>query len=432
MIDLLEQLIGRGCDRQEARVELRCCSRTWAAVAVLGMLVSGGCATIPVGSLTAIDSVEAIETVGAQAKTGTVRIESTSAAVGSPISAIQPVHLPAMVRQQAVEPAGPGGPDPAVVAAFPDEFVIDGGDRGDPVHYQTFLRYGVETEDTIAEYTDDEGEAHILPSNRVAIYAPRFATVRTVQLPVEGFGIERMASAHRLSREVRLTKRDTLKQHSQQAGAVDARVRSRASGLLSELQTARVSRLLSTGEHVKLINVFGDTGRMIAGRMEQGDVARMAKSMANAAAWAGDESPRATASTATGQSIQSTPWVGAYTGVEINHKRIGQLKILKLADRETARSDDVVRFTLRFDNVGERPLTAVRIVDNLSPRLEYVEDSATLGFSDETEETPAAEARGGRITVDDNEQGSVVLVFELDEPLPGGVGGVITFQARVR
>ena len=37
-----------------------------------------------------------------------------------------------------------------------------------------------------------------------------------------------------------------------------------------------------------------------------------------------------------------------------------------------------------------------------------------------------------RITVDDNEQGSQVLVFELDEPLPGGVGGVITFQARVR
>jgi uncharacterized repeat protein (TIGR01451 family) len=124
--------------------------------------------------------------------------------------------------------------------------------------------------------------------------------------------------------------------------------------------------------------------------------------------------------------------VGAYTGVETKHKRIGQLKLLKLGDHETARSDDVIRFTLRFDNVGQRPLTAVRIIDNLSPRLEYVEDSATLGFSDETEETPAAEARGGRITVDDNEQGSVVLVFELDEPLPGGVGGVITFQARVR
>ena len=92
----------------------------------------------------------------------------------------------------------------------------------------------------------------------------------------------------------------------------------------------------------------------------------------------------------------------------------------------------MIRFTLRFDNVGERPLTQVRIIDNLSPRLEYIKDSATLGFTDEDEKTPAAEARGGRITVDDNEQGSEVLVFELDEPLPGGVGGVITFQARVR
>ena len=133
-----------------------------------------------------------------------------------------------MPRQKQVEADGPGGPDPMVVEQFPDEFVIDGGDRGDPVHYQSFLRYGVETEDTIAEYTDDEGASHVLPSNRVAVYAPRFAAVRTVQLPVEGFGVERMASAHRLAREVRLTTREGVRQHNQQTGAVDARVRSRA------------------------------------------------------------------------------------------------------------------------------------------------------------------------------------------------------------
>tara|TARA_Y100000588_G_scaffold390577_2_gene496452 strand:- start:181 stop:810 length:630 start_codon:yes stop_codon:yes gene_type:complete len=209
-------------------------------------------------------------------------------------------------------------------------------------------------------------------------------------------------------------------------------MRSRASGLLGETRTAGMSRLLRSGEHVKLLNVFEETGGLVAGRMDQADNARLARSLENAAAWAGDESPRATASTAAGQSIQSTPWVGSYTGLEIEHKKIGQLKIVKLADRDTARSDDVITFTLRFDNVGERPLTKVRVVDNLSPRLDYIDDSATLGFSDETEKTPPEEARGGRITVDDNEQGSQVLVFELDEPLPGGVGGVITFQARVR
>ena len=375
-------------------------------------------------------SIQPVEQAVAVTDSGTIRLTGFPRV---PESKIQPVvHLPAMPRQKQVEADGPGGPDPLVVEQFPDEFVIDGGDRGDPVHYQSFLRYGVETEDTIAEYTDDEGASHVLPSNRVAIYAPRFAAIRTVQLPIEGFGVERMASAHRLTREVRLTTREGSRHHRQQLGAVDARMRSRASGLLGETRTAGMSRLLRSGEHVKLLNVFEETGGLVAGRMDQADNARLARSLENAAAWAGDEAPRATASTAAGQSIQSTPWVGSYTGLEIEHKKIGQLKIVKLADRDTARSDDVITFTLRFDNVGERPLTKVRVVDNLSPRLDYIDDSATLGFSDETEKTPPEEARGGRITVDDNEQGSQVLVFELDEPLPGGVGGVITFQARVR
>ncbi len=401
---------------------------------LLGMLcvvLSAGCASVPLSSLPpAVEEAGSAGEITSASGTATLRFAAVSAVAVAP--RIQPVHLPAMPRQQQVDPAGPGGPDPAVVDEFPDEFVIDGGDRGNPVHYQSHLRYGVETEDTIAEYTDDEGTSHILPSNRVAIYAPRFAAVRMVQLPVEGFGIERMAASHRLLREVRLTIREGPHLHKQQAGAVGARVRSRASGLLAEARTAGVSRLLRTGEHVKLINVFGDTGDLVAGRMDQAGVARLARSLENAAAWAGDEAPRATASTATGQSIQSTPWVNSFTGVEVKHKEIGELKLVKLADRDTALSDDVVLFTLRFDNVGERPLTQVRIIDNLSPRLEYIKDSATLGFTDEDEKTPAAEARGGRITVDDNEQGSEVLVFELDEPLPGGVGGVITFQARVR
>ena len=400
-------------------------------LSILVPLVACGCASVPFNTQSpAVEETVSAGEFSTGSGTGTVRIAATSVAAAA--ARIRPVHLPAMPRQQQVDPAGPGGPDPAVVEEFPDEFVIDGGDRGNPVHYQSYLRYGVETEDTIAEYTDDEGNNHILPSNRVALYAPRFAAVRTVQLPVAGFGIERMAASHRLSREIRVTTRESPQQHKQQEGAVGARVRSRASGLLVDAGSAGVSRLLHSGEHVKLINVFGDTGDLVAGRMDHADMARLARSLENAAAWAGDESPRATASTAAGQSVQSTPWVNSYSGVEVKHKEIGELKIVKLADRDSARSDDVVMFTLRFDNVGERPLSQVRIIDNLSPRLDYIEDSATLGFTDEDEKTPADKARGGRITVDDNEQGSMVLVFELDEPLPGGVGGVITFKARVR
>ena len=325
-----------------------------------------------------------------------------------------------------------GAIEEARVDQHPDEYVIDGGDRGNPIHYDSFLRYGVETEDTIAEFTDDTGKSHVLPTNRVAIYAPRFGVVRSVRLPIASFGVERMASSHRLVRESRYTQKVATRQHRQKEAVASSRVRSRASGLFGESITAGVSRSLRTREHVKLYNLFQETNRLIAGQMDQKDQARLAKTIDNVAAWATDLQPVVTATTAAGQSIQSTPWVAAITGVEVDQKEIGQLKILKLADRRSASSGDIVTFTLRFDNIGERPLHDVRIIDNLSPRLDYVPDSATLGFSDEDEKTPPEKARSGRITDEDNDEGSQVLVFELDEPLPGGVGGVITFQARVR
>jgi len=61
----------------------------------------------------------------------------------------------------------------------------------------------------------------------------------------------------------------------------------------------------------------------------------------------------------------------------------------------------------------------VVIVDNLTPRLEYVDDSATCDLN-------------GHLVTEDNGEGSLVLKWELDEPLAGRTGGVVTFQARVR
>jgi uncharacterized repeat protein (TIGR01451 family) len=78
-----------------------------------------------------------------------------------------------------------------------------------------------------------------------------------------------------------------------------------------------------------------------------------------------------------------------------------------------------VTFAIRYENKGEREVTDVRIIDNLTPRLEYIEDSAT---SD----------RDGEINIQDNGEGSLVLTFTLDAPLKEKTRGVITFQCRVR
>ncbi len=67
-------------------------------------------------------------------------------------------------------------------------------------------------------------------------------------------------------------------------------------------------------------------------------------------------------------------------------------------------------FTIRYDNVGDRSLTDVTITDNLTPRLEYVED--------------LRHQRPGR-TLDtvDNGEGSKILKWAFDKPLEGRTGG---------
>jgi len=106
-------------------------------------------------------------------------------------------------------------------------------------------------------------------------------------------------------------------------------------------------------------------------------------------------------------------------GLEEEELPDGELRIVKLADKKIAQPGDVITFTIRYDNLGGRPLHHIRIIDNLTPRLVYIDQSAD---SD----------RDGRLVVEDNEEGSLVLKFEIAEPLPGKTGGVVTFKARVR
>ena len=91
----------------------------------------------------------------------------------------------------------------------------------------------------------------------------------------------------------------------------------------------------------------------------------------------------------------------------------------KSADKRDAVTGDIITFTIRFRNTGERPLYNVQLIDNLTPRLEFIEGTAT---SD----------RNGRLVVEDNQEGSLILKWELSEEIEGNSGGTVTFQARVR
>src|SRR5690606_25901426 len=94
-----------------------------------------------------------------------------------------------------------------------DEYLCDGGDHAEPAHFggDGGLR-GIDPRDAVIQ-VDDNRRQRILPTNRVCIYAPRFAMVRTsvgpnedvvVQSPIRSTTVERhvMAEVRQESRRI--------------------------------------------------------------------------------------------------------------------------------------------------------------------------------------------------------------------------------------
>lgn len=104
------------------------------------------------------------------------------------------------------------------------------------------------------------------------------------------------------------------------------------------------------------------------------------------------------------------------------YERFGKpcLRICKIADKSEAQVGEIVTFTLRFDNVGEQKIGNVTIIDHLMPRLEYIDGSQECSHT--------AEFR----TQQQLPNETLVLRWEIADPLILNEGGIIRFQARVR
>lgn len=302
---------------------------------------------------------------------------------------------------------------------FPDEYLVDGGDREHPVHYQGPYRDGLETEDTVGEYIDHTGKPHVKATNRVAIYAPRFASVRAVTTPSGDTSIGRLAGMHESTRDSGVSNRVGPLRYTDSQRLGDVRVRSRASGVINREVQSGATNVARLNSHTKLLNLSQDFSYFLRGEMLQSNEARLAAGIEAAVAWTRNQNPVLIAQLDSLHEVTAKFRLAEIVGVEDPRKEPGRLEIVKVANRSTAKPGDVVTFAIRYENKGEREVTDVRIVDNLTPRLEYIEDSAT---SDQP----------GDIVLQDNEEGSLVLTFKLDGPLKEKTSGVVTFQCRVR
>ena len=325
-------------------------------------------------------------------------------------------QMPVVMQTAAYQPSEPQG-NPAHL--YPDEYLFDGGDRAKPIHYDTFRRLGLDTEDTIAEYTDHTGKRKVKPSNRVAVYSPRFAAVRTIDQPEQGIGGNRATSMLIGDKLGGVDGRLAPTNHKGRFVPNGVRVRERGSSLDTDRKDATAQGTVAVASHGLNTRALENLAIIRSGKFDRTQEAVLAMGIQAAAKWTRRQRPMITATNQIQGEVSARFNPSEYVGREDMRKTTGKLRIVKVADKQTAEPGEVITFTIRYDNLGDRELHHIRILDNLTPRLEYVKDSAD---SD----------RAGRLVVEENQEGSLVLKFELADPLPGHKGGVVKFQAKVR
>ena len=315
------------------------------------------------------------------------------------------------------DPYGGWMPD-AIEKPWPaDEYICDGGDINEDVRVkQNWDVVGLDPEDTVAHFDTLDGKTEVTASNKCCIYAPRFAAVRKVINPILYEGHERMAGVEKPTRvnlHQDLGLPTTAVQPEQVASdlhldpAVTFREQTRGIGIdnVAQMYLARGGFMLH--ENLRFIQ---------RGEYDAAEKAVLAERTQAAMIWQSNQMTQVIVDGQMAHEARSTDKPEMIYTYELQGKP--RLRICKIASNCDAQSGDIVEFTLRFDNVGDQKIGNVTIIDHLTPRLEYVKESqsATVKADFKIQENPE----------------TLVLRWEITEPLEVNQGGLIRFRCRVR
>ena len=310
-------------------------------------------------------------------------------------------------------PPGIAGPWPA------DEYLADGGDHGVQVAVGANRQVrGLEMEDTVAQYDTLDGRTVVEPSNEVELYSPRFRSVRQVVGVNESDQMVASTGVHQPERLVSTgdvgmpgsTKQNL--QTNRQVGRKSitiARTRQGDGALSTAIGPAGFDNGFKPYENIAIIRT---------GKFEAADRAWLARGTTAAITWVGDQAVQIMLDRRSANALVREEKTETLYSVDEPPAR-PKLRIIKVASTPFAEVGDTVDFTLRFDNMGNQVIGNVVVMDSLTTRLEFVPGTAQSSLPTTFSTQP-------------NEGGSLVLRWELNQPLPVGKGGVLRFTCRVR
>jgi uncharacterized repeat protein (TIGR01451 family) len=324
-------------------------------------------------------------------------------------------------------------------AAFPfraygrlEECMRDGGDNGERAYFDgQGTLHGVDPSDTVSFYRDSTGMPHLAITNEVCLCVPRFVVARQLIPLLVAVGLNGAEARKRLDLVDRFDRSEKGRLTRQVEEAETKRHRQKPQANISEEGPRRIvdmQMLLRTQMNLGPADFLG-TDKLI--QLTELDKAKLKRQIELAIRLSSKQGAEGL------DTLEGTKAVGRVVGLgtvvgKMETRTVTflcppekptapdqPLHIIKWVNTESARIGDVVTFHIKYTNLGGRPITDIAVVDSLTHRLEYVPGSAK---SD----------REAVFVMQDNDAGSLMLRWEIKNPLPPGQSGVVSFEAKVK
>ena len=310
------------------------------------------------------------------------------------------------------------------------EYIANGSDADKPAFVEGWTVHNFGTGDTIAHFDTLDGRVHVEPSNRVHIYAPRFGAIRKIEGLLHNEQITALLeSQNRLaSRQNKNILQTGFAE--QESGTRSARKQDQLKSIDTQYRGAGIGSALGPSGFDNYIVVDQDSMTLMQRAFdferyaETKSLQRDKASEVKAAAWGGTEGIKVQINEFAPIAATGIDGVAVYFQVKDEQSRTSKLRLLKVADKESALPGELVQFTLRFDNIGNKEDSSkfvgnVTILDDLSSRLDFMPGTAIASL-----------ASGFKTQL--NANGGLTLRFEITDPLAPGDFGVIQYQCIVR
>jgi uncharacterized repeat protein (TIGR01451 family) len=277
---------------------------------------------------------------------------------------------------------------------------------------------GLDLEDTVVHYDTLDGRTEVEEANRVCLYAPRFAAVRQVSGTLIHEAHDRVAAMD-LPVRPSLHEENSLVTTVNQPLQPERYLGTDGPQLFQEdVRGVSVDAAEGVVGFANRLRPYEDFQLVREGIFDASEKARLAVAMDAALAWTETQAVQVSiAGTRACVAVNDSAPQAVYRYDLPPGKP--RLRIVKLASTKHAQPGDLVEFTIRFDNVGDQTVGNVTIVDNLTTRLEYVPDTEQCSLK-------------AAFFTQENDGESLVLRWEIEDPLEVGEGGIIRFTCRVR